>query len=198
MAPGMIACGSASQASRLASSQTKSFRETGRVVEAVHLAGRLADDLEQRRTLPNWLEWICGVAGRALLLEQRRTIGRLGSGQRHLRAGDLRNQQRPAKSQPETMSCAASSYASPSACADCRSREIGGGSSGLFHGRTKVVALPPDRSHSSDRRCRGSTRRICGRSVAKHSQNDPEIPARSPHRAGCMANAPFAPRVIRR
>ena len=75
-------------------------RETGRVVEAVHLARRLADDVEQRRTLPNWLGWIRGVAGSALLLEQRRTIGRLGSGQRHLRAGDLRNQQRAAQSQP--------------------------------------------------------------------------------------------------
>ena len=31
-----------------------------------------------------------------MLLEQRRTIGRLGSGQRHLRAGDLRDQQRAA------------------------------------------------------------------------------------------------------
>jgi hypothetical protein len=28
--------------------------------------------------------------------------------------------------------------------------------------------------------------------VAKDSQNDPEIPARSPHRAACMAGAPFA------
>jgi hypothetical protein len=35
-------------------------------------------------------------------------------------------------------------------------------------------------------------RRICGGSMAKDSQNDPEIPARSPHRAACMAGAPFA------
>jgi hypothetical protein len=31
-----------------------------------------------------------------LLLEQRRTIGRLGRGERQLRAGDLRDQQRSA------------------------------------------------------------------------------------------------------
>jgi hypothetical protein len=35
-------------------------------------------------------------------------------------------------------------------------------------------------------------RRICDLRVAKDSQNDPEIPARSPHRAACMAGAPFA------
>ena len=102
VAPGMIACGSASQASSSGIVPDEvGLRETGRVVEAVHLARRLADDLEQRRTLPNWLGWIRGVASRALLLEQRRSIGRLGSGQRHLRAGDLRNQQRAAKSQPD-------------------------------------------------------------------------------------------------
>src|SRR6266478_6837906 len=102
MAPGMIASDLPAKASSLASSQAKSaFAKTGRVVEAVHLAGQTADDLEQRWTLPNWLGWIRGVAGPTLLLEQRCTIGRLGSGQRHLRAGDLRNQQRAAKSQPD-------------------------------------------------------------------------------------------------
>jgi hypothetical protein len=58
------------------------LRETGRIVEAVRLAGRPADDPEQRRTLPNRVGQFRVVAGRALLLEQPRSIGRPGSGRR--------------------------------------------------------------------------------------------------------------------
>jgi hypothetical protein len=56
MAPGIIASGFDSQASSLGVVPGEvGLRETGRIVEAVHLAGRPADDPEQRRTLPNRL-----------------------------------------------------------------------------------------------------------------------------------------------
>jgi hypothetical protein len=58
------------------------FRETGRIVEAVRLAGLPADDPEQCPTLLNRVGQFRVVAGRALLLEQPRPIGRLDSGRR--------------------------------------------------------------------------------------------------------------------
>jgi hypothetical protein len=45
-------------------------------MEPVHRAGAAADDTEQRRSLPNRIGQIAGVAGRALLLEQRRAVRR--------------------------------------------------------------------------------------------------------------------------
>ena len=66
--------------------------EAGRVAEAVRLARRLPTILNSagpcRRGSDGW--W-CGRS--RMLLEQRRSVRRLGSGQRHLRAG---RRERPA------------------------------------------------------------------------------------------------------
>ena len=86
--------------------------EAGGVAEAVRLARRPADDLEQRRALADRVGQVGGMAGRALLLEQRRSVRRLGGGQRHLRAGH-RSRQAARRKIPARLpvSCAASSCA---------------------------------------------------------------------------------------
>jgi len=52
--------------------------------------------------LPSGIAEIGGMTGRALLLEQRRTIRRLRRRERHLRRRNLRVQQRATKPEPDS------------------------------------------------------------------------------------------------